>query len=110
MVLIHGRSHSITPHHEKVVTPVMSELPHTDVQRWRSTQAPANPQSLAWLTVWGQNPQSAFLVSTLHAYPLSAVRGCFGSPVKKPHVDLVVVSWRASNRIRRAELVGLASS
>lgn len=59
--------YGVVANHEKVVMSVLSDnLPHPDVQEWLSTQNPAKPQSLADITVVGQNPHSPRAVSTRH--------------------------------------------
>lgn len=67
-------------HHVNVVTSVLSKAPQPFLQLCASTQLPAKPQSLAAMTVVGQNPHIPLIVSTLQAKPEFAVRGRFGSP------------------------------
>jgi hypothetical protein len=69
-------------------------MPHPEVQACESTQFPARPQSVAEITVVGQNPHRAFSVSTLQSKPGCAVRGWFGSPDLYPHVDTPEVICR----------------
>lgn len=77
---------SICTYQEKVVTAVLARIPHPVEQAWLSTHAPASPQSLAAMTVVGQNPHSAFWVSKRQSKPASAVRGWSALPSPNPHV------------------------
>lgn len=69
-------------------------IPHPFLQALESTQFPANPQSVAAMTVVGQKPHNAFCVSTRQLKPASAVRGWLASPFKKPQVDTKAVACR----------------
>jgi hypothetical protein len=64
----------------------LSVIPHPLVQACESKQFPANPQSLATITVVGQNPQRLLVVSTRQSIPASAVLACAGFPVSNPQV------------------------
>jgi len=63
----------------KVVMSGLFNIPHPLEHLWLSLQFPASPQSDAEITVAGQNPHRAFLVSTRQSQPASAVRGLFPS-------------------------------
>ena len=75
----------------KVVTAGLLEMPQPLEQALESTHAPARPQSVAAMTVVGQNPQIPCEVSIRQSNPESAVLGLLGSPFRKPHVDSSVV-------------------
>lgn len=67
-------------HQVKVVMPAIPVLPQPDLQFCESTQLPASPQSLAEMTVVGQNPQSPRSMSSRQPNPGSAVLDFSGSP------------------------------